>query len=241
MISKRCVSTFDHFCPYVNNAMGARNYGYFVYFIVNGLVGNALQLAAALQFAVFVSPYHPWAIVQVPRRPPRPPSSFPSRLASPHLAARRSLQVALFALSTMFAIAMNGYHGMLIKKNLTTNEHMNRHRYAYLRDDVGRYKNAFDGGICANIGDFIARRRNIEADPYVYSERFREYVERGGHHARFEHGHDHHGHSHDDCCHGGKCSKGKVAPSDEKTALRDDESITEEEHSHGHEHGHDHV
>ena len=136
---------------------------------------------------------------------------------------------------------MNGYHGMLIKKNLTTNEHMNRHRYAYLRDDVGRYKNAFDGGLCANIGDFIARRRNIEADPYVYSERFREYVERGGHHARFEHGHDHHGHSHDDCCHGGKCSKGKVAPSDEKTALRDDESITEEEHSHGHEHGHDHV
>ena len=75
VISKRCVSTFDHFCPYVNNAMGARNYGYFVYFIVNGLVGNALQLAAAVQFAVFVSPYHPWAIVQVPRRPPRPPSS----------------------------------------------------------------------------------------------------------------------------------------------------------------------
>ena len=66
-------------------------------------------------------------------------------------------------------------------------------------------------------------------------------ITRGGHHARFEHGHDHHGHSHDDCCHGGKCSKGKVAPSDEKTALRDDESITEEEHSHGHEHGHDHV
>jgi len=88
VISKRCVSTFDHFCPYVNNAMGARNYGYFVYFIVNGLVGNALQLAAAVQFAVFVSPYHPWALVQVPRRPQLASPRVSPRLTSPPPAAR---------------------------------------------------------------------------------------------------------------------------------------------------------
>ena len=38
----------------------------------------------------------------------------------------------------MMAVLMNHYHLILILRNLTTNEDMNKHRYAYLRNDVNR-------------------------------------------------------------------------------------------------------
>ena len=41
-VQKRCVSCFDHFCPYVNNTMGSRNYKYFILFMAFGLVGVSM-------------------------------------------------------------------------------------------------------------------------------------------------------------------------------------------------------
>ncbi|CAN0432913.1 unnamed protein product, partial [Phaeothamnion confervicola] len=39
----------------------------------------------------------------------------------------------------------------LISRNLTTNEHQNWFRYAYLKDGSGRYANPFDRGFGANL------------------------------------------------------------------------------------------
>ena len=58
-VQKRCVSCFDHFCPYVNNTMGSRNYKYFILFMAFGLVGVSMltrtrtrTLALALALAL---------------------------------------------------------------------------------------------------------------------------------------------------------------------------------------------
>ena len=45
---KRCVSVFDHHCPYVSNTLGAANYFYFIIFMFYGLVAISLALAGWL-------------------------------------------------------------------------------------------------------------------------------------------------------------------------------------------------
>merc|ERR1719424_1826623 len=97
-VQKRCVSCFDHFCPYVNNTMGSRNYKYFILFMAFGLVG----------------------------------------------------------------VTMTAYHAHLVLHNLTTNEHINKSRYHYLKDDMGRFRNPFDAGYFGNVVDFWTRASRIE-------------------------------------------------------------------------------
>ena len=72
----------------------------------------------------------------------------------------------------LFAVVMNTYHFSLMAQNLTTNEQMNVMRYPYLRDDMGRYNNAFDSGVVGNFADMWRRRDAIAANPYWYTERF---------------------------------------------------------------------
>ena len=70
----------------------------------------------------------------------------------------------------MMAVLMNHYHLILILRNLTTNEDMNKHRYAYLRNDVNRYHNPFSQGPCGNCREFVGRRAAVEENPYVHTE-----------------------------------------------------------------------
>ena len=65
---------------------------------------------------------------------------------------------------------MNGYHFHLVTHNLTTNEHINKSRYHYLKDDAGRFSNAFDKGFLANIADFEPRR--LRRQPVYYTDRY---------------------------------------------------------------------
>jgi len=82
------------------------------------------------------------------------------------------LSTCVVQLFLTFAIVMNSYHWWLILNNLSTNEHMNKGRYIYLRDDLGRFKNAFDVGIVGNVLDFFTRGRKLAVDPYMYSQRY---------------------------------------------------------------------
>jgi hypothetical protein len=70
----------------------------------------------------------------------------------------------------MFGVTMNGYHAHLVLHNLTTNEHINKSRYHYLKDDMGRFRNPFDFGFLGNIADFWTRDRAIDVNPYHYTE-----------------------------------------------------------------------
>jgi len=143
---KRCVPVFDHHCPYVGTTLGAGNYRSFVFFMWFGFFGVSMTAVGALQYI----------------------------LAMPFNFVAWFILVD-FALVTVMAVMMNSYHLSLIVKNLSTNEHMNM-RYPYLRDEMGRYKNAFDAGCLGNFGDFWTRGNACAADPYVYTKRYEEYL-----------------------------------------------------------------
>ena len=63
-VQKRCVSCFDHFCPYVNNTMGSRNYKYFILFMAFGLVGVSMTAVACVQYLLLIG-RHKWILFQV--------------------------------------------------------------------------------------------------------------------------------------------------------------------------------
>ena len=44
-------------------------------------------------------------------------------------------------------------------------------RYPYLRDDMGRFSNAFDDGCWGNFYDFWTRGALSAQDPYMYTKR----------------------------------------------------------------------
>ena len=67
----------------------------------------------------------------------------------------------------LMAIAMNNYHAVLIMRNLTTNEDMNKHRYTYLRDDMNKFRNPFSRGAMGNCCEFLGRRSAVLANPYA--------------------------------------------------------------------------
>lgn len=124
-VRRKCVMAFDHYCPYVGNAVGMYNYRYFFLYCLSFTV-------AALQFQYVAFKYQ----------------------------ARHGRDMMLIAFQCwivpfiMFGIAMVAYHTQLTHANLTTNEHMNLHRYTYFRHpETGAFKNPFDKGCINNFID----------------------------------------------------------------------------------------
>jgi len=149
---KRCVSVFDHHCPYVHNTLGANNYRPFVIFLFFAAVAITLNLGSCVQY----------------------------------LLARGNRGIVVFELINMtivgvFAWLMVIYHSTLVVRNLTTNEQMHLIRYPYLRDEVGRFRNAFDRGYCANFEDFWRRGERTAENPYYYTELYATTVKRRDH------------------------------------------------------------
>ena len=174
---KKCVPMFDHYCPYIGNTIGGGNYIYFVRFIALGFVSAALSVLGAVQYLLTVS--------------------MKNGLIWFYLVDMSGV--------LLMAVLMNNYHVLLITKNLTTNEDMNKHRYTYLRNDMNKYHNPFSRGPWGNWCEFCARRSAVLADPYVHTERYKnlridrdiEMAETGSSAGDSEGETDHlHGHSH---------------------------------------------
>ena len=207
-VAKKCVPMFDHFCPYIGNTIGGGNYVFFVSFIFTGLVDALLSVVGAAMYLLTVD-----------------------KLAPLHWFYLVDMSCVL-----AMAILMNQYHLSLILRNLTTNEDMNKHRYAYLRDDLNKYRNPFSQGACGNVRECLGRRAAVLENPYVHSDLYKEVLKadgmemgrldsmEGGETARLnKRGHDHNhagggGGAHD-------C---------------DDEDYQHGHHQHGHGHGHGH-
>ncbi|KAM4707343.1 uncharacterized protein O3C94_005466 [Discoglossus pictus] len=125
-ITNRCVSHFDHYCPYVYNDVGLRNRAYFVGFLFSMCVccvigmylcydwfqaeGRSFLIGAGFLFLTII------AIVS-----------------------------ALMTVTCLYMAAVN----------LTTNERLNLHKYAYLKDGAGKFKNPFSRGLFLNLLEFV--------------------------------------------------------------------------------------
>jgi len=116
-VTRKCVLMFDHYCPFIGNAIGLLNYRYFFLYVV-------FHCMSVSGFIVTCSIYL-------------------HRTGFDFLTVLLLIYVGSFLIPGIF---MLHYHVQLIYKNLTTNEHQNLWRYKYLQTPDGRYRNPWDKG-----------------------------------------------------------------------------------------------
>lgn len=116
-VSRQCVLKFDHFCPYVFNAVSRDSYKYFY---------SIVLLHEVAYWTFFSTCMIYWARQEVS-------TWFVVFLVY-------SVGMALMILSLAF------YHTRLITTNMTTNEDLNRFKYAYMRNEFNMIHNPFDLG-----------------------------------------------------------------------------------------------
>ncbi|CAJ0934408.1 unnamed protein product [Ranitomeya imitator] len=125
-VTNRCVSHFDHYCPYVYNDVGQRNRTHFVGFLFTMCINCLLGI------------YLCWNWFQVEGR---------SLLIG--------FGFLFLSIIGFISAMMTGICLYMAATNITTNERMNAKKYLYLMDEEGKFYNPFDRGLLLNILEFI--------------------------------------------------------------------------------------
>eukprot|EP01130_Rhizamoeba_saxonica_P019155 TRINITY_DN9820_c0_g1_i1.p1 TRINITY_DN9820_c0_g1~~TRINITY_DN9820_c0_g1_i1.p1 ORF type:complete len:565 (-),score=83.68 TRINITY_DN9820_c0_g1_i1:24-1718(-) len=147
---KRCVSKFDHHCPWTNGDIGPNNHKIFIatlsIIVVNHLQFLLFIFNFAWNYGDLVQMYYTHTLVVI-------------------------LFVYHFA-STCWQSYTLLTQLWLISRSLTTNEYMNQKRYSYLLDPVTkRFKNPFDKhSIIENFKDFMNTRVEYWQNLYFPSQ-----------------------------------------------------------------------
>ncbi|CAD7697307.1 unnamed protein product [Ostreobium quekettii] len=133
-MTNRCIEVFDHYCPWVGNAVGKGNRHYFLIFLW-------LELAAMVIGAII-------AFVRL-RQGVSMPHGHGSMGKSPWMGwVIGFLAVDVFVGISVAALAVT--QASQIFRNLTTNEMANWYRYKYLKGANGAFRNPFDRGCFSN-------------------------------------------------------------------------------------------
>lgn len=136
--TEHVVARFDHYCPWLNNAIGAGNYRSFVAFVATAFVSS-------LSFCMVVVSY-----MRV--------TTTGGEGAALSFLIRRNAWLSVFAAHYIFYAVFSGallvQHVQLIAKNLTTNEALNWRRYAHMKGHDGLMSNPFDRGTWSNVVEF---------------------------------------------------------------------------------------
>ncbi|XP_073511819.1 uncharacterized protein [Phyllobates terribilis] len=125
-VTNRCVTHFDHYCPYVYNDVGQRNRTHFVGFLFTMCINCLLGI------------YLCWNWFQVEGR---------SLLIG--------FGFLFLSIIGFISAMMTGMCLYMAATNITTNERMNAKKYLYLMDEEGKFYNPFDRGLFLNILEFI--------------------------------------------------------------------------------------
>ena len=149
----KCVARFDHYCPWMGNAIGKRNHRDFVIFLI------LETLAMAIAFAVAVVRFNE---------------------ESPTEKAATRFGVVLFAVLDVFTllpvVMLCVSQVIQVAQNITINELSNAHRYNYLRASDGSFVNPFDKGYVANLRQFFTESASsplidVVAEPLLAPDR----------------------------------------------------------------------
>ncbi|KAL6749488.1 ankyrin repeat-containing domain protein [Haematococcus lacustris] len=131
-VTDRCIEVFDHYCPWVGNAIGKGNRHWFILFLWLELYGLA---TSAIITCIIIH----------------------AHAASETWDTSRMAWMVAFVVADLFVgvsvAALAVAQASQIARNVTTNELANWHRYKYLQTADGSFHNPFSKGIWANCAE----------------------------------------------------------------------------------------
>ncbi|XP_060530846.1 uncharacterized protein LOC132704691 [Cylas formicarius] len=125
-VCNRCVSYFDHHCPFIYNCVGLKNRTWFFIFVMS----VAINCSFTIYFATYCVAIEGFGVLYV----------------------LGLLEAFVFSGLGWILTCTSVLHACM---NLTTNEMVNYKRYPYLRDKRGRYFNPFSRGPIINLIEFF--------------------------------------------------------------------------------------
>mmetsp|Transcript_8985 Transcript_8985/g.19267 ORF Transcript_8985/g.19267 Transcript_8985/m.19267 type:complete len:550 (+) Transcript_8985:348-1997(+) len=148
-VTDRCIEVFDHFCPWVGNAIGKGNRHYFIVFLW-------LELYAMVVSAVV-------GIIQIQRH-----------LHMNNWDPSNLLWIVIFEVVDIFVgigvAALAIAQASQVARNVTTNELANWHRYKYLQTSRGGFDNPFSKGCMENCRESFSPETTPMAPVFLYQD-----------------------------------------------------------------------
>ena len=146
-ICDRCVSCFDHHCPWIGNCVGKGNRREFVLYLIIEVA--AMGLATVLAITRLVIEHQ----IRNSGRSATGPSSFHTFGDGIGIIVFLVMNVLLMLSTCVLCVTQLN----MVASNITTNESINMGRYKHFRGADGRIKNHFDLGRKRNLVDFFTK------------------------------------------------------------------------------------